>query len=545
MESFDVVLYYTRSHWLLSGLIPIFLYFFSSAIYNIYFSPLSKIPGPFLAKISVLPGWYHVFAKDRHLWITQCHQIYGDTFRCEPNTVVFNSHTSYDSIYNNRANVRKAKFYEAWSRNERGINTFTATDRAVHDKKRKISIQAFSERSVQAAEEFVIKHVDRWCDMILDGDNGDWSTPRNMADWCDYLTFDILGDLCFGRSFESLQPEGKQAREQLHTINKYMAYMWPITKSPFLSLWVWLKPRGLDTILEWVAPPEIKGYYQLVEQSVLDRTKLEEKLQSESTDEKQMRKDIFHYLFQSKDPNTGKPSYSPDELNAEAHMFIIAGSDTTASVLSAIFFYLVRYPQACSRLTTELRTKFQSANDIKWGPSLLSCDYLRACLNEAMRMFPPGASELPRVVLRGGCTVEGTFYPEGTILGASIWALNYNEKYFPDSHKYRPERWLANEKDGFTAEQAASAHAAFFPFSQGPYACMGKNLAWRELYVAVGRLLYRMDMRLPPGIDVGGGSPKLGWGRRNKDEYLLHDSYLALRHGPVLQFKPAGNGIKG
>ena len=144
--------------------------------------------------------------------------------------MVFNSPTAHSSIYSNQANVKKGRFYEAWTRNEREINTFTAVDRAVHTKKKRISAQAFSDRSIQAAEEFVIKHVDRWCDMMHDGDDGGWSTPRNMAEWCDYLTFDILGDLCFGRSFESTQSEGKQAREQLHSINKYMAFMYPVRR---------------------------------------------------------------------------------------------------------------------------------------------------------------------------------------------------------------------------------------------------------------------------------------------------------------------------
>ncbi|KAL8822413.1 MAG: hypothetical protein Q9191_006853, partial [Dirinaria sp. TL-2023a] len=506
MESANLILCYLRSHWLVSGLLLIFLY--------------NGVLIPF----------------------DSCSAQAGDTFRCEPNSVVFNSPTAYNAIYNSRANVKKSIFYEAWSRNEREINTFVAVDRAVHDKKRRVSALAFSDRSIQAAEEFIIEHVDRWCDMMLDGDNEGWSAPRNMAHWCDYLTFDILGDLCFGRSFESTRPEGKQARELLHTINKYMAYMWPIAKSPFVGLWVWLKPRGLDTMLEWISPPEIKRYYHLVEESVSNRTALEEKLQNESTDESHMRKDIFHYLFQSKDPDTGKPSYSLDELHAEAHMFIVAGSDTTAAVLSALFFYLMHYPEAYSKVTAELRTNFHSADDIRGSTSLNSCDYLRACLNEAMRMFPPGASELPRVVLPGGCAVDGFIYPEGTALGISSWALNYNERYFPDSHKYRPERWTVNGngKDGFTADQVASAQSAFFPFSQGPYACLGKNLAWRELTIAAGRLLHRMNMRLPPGIDVGGGSPGLGWGREDKNQYLLRDAYIAIRDGPLLQFKPAG-----
>lgn len=37
------------------------------------------------------------------------------------------------------------------------------------------------------------------------GEKGQWSVAQNMADWCNYLTFDVMGDLCFGKAFEMLE----------------------------------------------------------------------------------------------------------------------------------------------------------------------------------------------------------------------------------------------------------------------------------------------------------------------------------------------------
>lgn len=51
--------------------------FLGSAIYNLYFSPLAKYPGPFFAKISSWPNFYHTLGGDRHIWLWRCHQIYG------------------------------------------------------------------------------------------------------------------------------------------------------------------------------------------------------------------------------------------------------------------------------------------------------------------------------------------------------------------------------------------------------------------------------------------------------------------------------------
>ena len=53
-----------------------------------------------------------------------------------------------------------------------------------------------------------------------------------------------------------------------------------------------------------------------------------------------MRKDMFHYLYQAKDPETGQPAYSRDELLAEASLLTIAGSDTTLTSLCGFFFYI-------------------------------------------------------------------------------------------------------------------------------------------------------------------------------------------------------------
>lgn len=51
--------------------------FLLHAAYNLFFSPLASVPGPFFAKVSGLPSYYHALRGDRHVWIWQCHQIYG------------------------------------------------------------------------------------------------------------------------------------------------------------------------------------------------------------------------------------------------------------------------------------------------------------------------------------------------------------------------------------------------------------------------------------------------------------------------------------
>lgn len=303
-----------------------------------------------------------------------------------------------------------------------------------------------------------------------------------------------------------------------------------------LNAILWLKPRGLNRILAWLAPKEIRLYYAFLNQQVTERSELETTMQKSGQDQ-HIRKDMFHYLFQAKDAETGQPAYSRRELLAAANLFVIAGSDTTSTTLSGFFFYITHYPRVYAKLIKHIRTTFASIDEIVEGRKLSSCQYLRACLDEAMRMTPGGPSELARVVLSGGFQIDGDFFPEGSCVGSSGWTNSFNEQNYDDCNIYRPERWIVDEKNGVTAENVASIKACFHPFSTGPGSCVGQNLAILEMLLVIARTLYRMDVRAAPGFTLGEGNAKLGWGRRNKNIFQLEDAYISLRHGPMLEFR--------
>lgn len=136
-----------------------------------------------------------------------------------------------------------------------------------------------------------------------------------------------------------------------------------------------------------------------------------------------VRKDMFHFLFRAKDPETGGSGYTEKELREESDLLIIGGSDTTSTVFAAMFFYLARNPKVYERLTGEIREKFNSADDIRSGTRLSSCRYLRAFINEAMRMNPPIGAELDREALPGGITIDGHYVQEGTKVGVASFSF--------------------------------------------------------------------------------------------------------------------------
>lgn len=103
-------------------------------------------------------------------------------------------------------------------------------DKIAHARKRRVLNSAFSEKAIRSAETFVVKHVDRWTEVIVDGNDGkEWTAPQNMSNLADYLVFDIMGDLCFGQSFDLKEVGENQFRHMPHTIAEFMQFMYPVS----------------------------------------------------------------------------------------------------------------------------------------------------------------------------------------------------------------------------------------------------------------------------------------------------------------------------
>ncbi|KAH8672591.1 benzoate 4-monooxygenase cytochrome-like protein P450 [Tricladium varicosporioides] len=514
-----------------------FCQFFASAIYNLYFSPLSKFPGPFFAKISRLPSFYHSLTGYRHVWIRKCHQKYGEVFRFAPNGVLFNSESAFRTIHGHKSNVRKSDFYVTWRRNSRALNSGNTVDPAHHARKRRVVNTALSDLSVRSAEPFIIKHVDRLCEVLtLENQDGNWSEPKNATQFADCLFLDLMGDLCFGKSFEIKEPAENPLKDIPEQMSGYMTFLYVLGQLPGLGIFCWLKPRGLDALMEYCAPPAVRRMFKFIDENLAERIELEKRISKVESGSNEARKDIFHYVSHAKDPQTGTP-YSKDELFAECGLYIVAGSGTSAVVLSAFFFYVTRNAEVQRKLLQEICRTFASVDEIRGGAKLFSCKYLRACIDEIIRISPPGSSELPRVVLPGGIEVDGNFFPEGTNIGVTPSSLSLKESTYGDPLRFRPERWIVDEQNGVTAADVSRIQSAFMPFSLGPTNCAGQKLAITELMIMIARIMYQLEVRAVPGDTLGEAGPGMGFEGVRKDFYEFRDAYMTQRDGPMVQFR--------
>ncbi len=242
-------------------------------------------------------------------------------------------------------------------------------------------------------------------------------------------------------------------------------------------------------------------------------------------------KDLFSHLLRAKDPDTGL-GYTEDELVAEAGILIVGGSGTTATSLTSTIFYLMHFPQALERLQEEIHTHFNDVEEIRIGARLASCQFLFACIDEAMRLSPAIGAMLPREILQGGLTVDDNHFPAGTDIGVPGYSIHHNEAYFPDPFSFKPERWLSSIDPALSR-----ARSAFCAFGVGRTSCVGKYLAYQEMGIILARMVWLFDMRLQPGSMLGEGHEGLGEGRLRKREFQLYDKFVSTHKGPLVQFR--------
>lgn len=205
--------------------------------------------------------------------------------------------------------------------------------------------------------------------------------------------------------------------------------------------------------------------------------------------------------------------------------------------MAGCFFYLSRHPGICAKVSAKVRRAFPSADDIRIGQRLTSCVYLRACIDESLRMSPPVGGALWREACAGGVNINGRMIPKGYDVGVGIYAIQHNPVYYPDPFRYNPERWVVSETN--SQESVDLARSAFSAFSMGPVGCVGKNLAYMELMVTMARVLWTVDMKDMTATEPE--VPKAKYLSGYKDhfafEYLLRDRFTSWKDGPMVSFR--------
>ncbi|KAL2822604.1 benzoate 4-monooxygenase cytochrome P450 [Aspergillus granulosus] len=467
-----------------------------NAIHNLYYHPLARFPGPKLAAISNGPYCAWFLSGRQPYKLLDLHRKYGPVVRTAPNELSFNTAQSWRDIYGFRQGHKtfiKSDFYDGGSFADRVHSIVSERDPVEHGVMRRYLAHAFSDHSLTEQEPLIARTIDRFMEQTgIKGAEG-----FDIGKGFEMMTFDIIGDLAFGETFrgvETFEPHpwisitlGALTQGALADVFK----RFPTVGTMVKLMW----PRKLQTLTEQTRQNEELAI-KLVQRRIQRQTN---------------RKDFLTRILEQRDPD----QVSDLQLAAHASDFVLAGSETTATALSCIMYHLLRNPKVLSRLQSECRMAFTSYDQIS-ASSTLPLKYLHAVILEGLRIYPPLPFALPRVVPKGGDTVDGHFLPEGVIVSTNPLASSLDPANFEQPYAFRPERWMGkNERDILEASQ---------PFSLGPRGCLGRHLGWMELRTTLSKFLFQYDFEL---LDN-----ELDWHRDSRMHTLWQKPLLHVRAIP-------------
>ncbi|KAF7596258.1 hypothetical protein BBP40_002402 [Aspergillus hancockii] len=448
-----------------AGLLTGLLYFIGGAIYNVFFHPLSKFPGPVLHSISRIPYSYKCLRGTLPFDMLDLHERYGDIVRVAPDELAVAHPNAWKDIMGYGAKEMEKAMYFFKPIESSPANLVNETGDAAKRLRRHLA-PCFSEKAMRDQQPLIKKYVDVFIDKLHEMSAA--GTTVNLSEWYNYCTFDIIGDLAFGEPFGYL--ESSASRTWFKTI---------------------FSANHFTQILQALAfYPIVKGIIV----ALLSRSSKEAfEEQQRQAKEKMMRRmevghprpDLIERLIQKKD----ELNLSLDNLVSNGESLIIGGSETTATTLSGVTYYLLTNPHALEKITQEVRSTFKSESDIDLV-SVGKLTYTFACLDEGMRLYPPVAPGLPRVVPEGGATVLGQFVPGNTYIAIHQWPLYRRKKFFVDAEKFYPERFMGDPRF------ADDLTSAFQPFHIGPRDCIGRTLAYGEMRLILARLLFNFDITI-------------------------------------------------
>ncbi|KAI0593477.1 cytochrome P450 [Biscogniauxia sp. FL1348] len=436
----------------------------SILVYRGFFHRLNKakFPGPWWARYTKIWHIWETRDSRNHLYLHRLYQRYGDVVRTGPAEVTIFLPESHEAVGGRQSECIKSEFYDLlWP--EKAL--FAARNKAVHAKRRKDWQYGFSPSAVEHHERKALKWIDE-LDKQLERKANDGSVV-DATDFFLWFTFDIMGDFTFSKSFGML--ESQQWHNIIAKTRNARTLLGPLAPTP------WLLHIGLNILprVLWV-----KDWYDSVEWCQAQMVeRLSKGAQSEVPD-------LTSFFMENNKGDKADPWLRGDSLLA-----ILAGSEPTAQILTAIFHELSMHPEHIDKIRQELADI--CITDIK---ALATLPHLNAVIQEAMRLHPNLLTGGSRKTTENGVKIGNVYIPPHITVITPHYTIARREDCFDQGTRFIPERWT-------TSPQMVRNSMAHIPFSIGQYNCIGQHLAWRIMRHTIARVVWKYNFYLAPGSD--------------------------------------------
>jgi len=192
--------------------------------------------------------------------------------------------------------------------------------------------------------------------------------------------------------------------------------------------------------------------------------------------------DFLSMLMATTDKDTGQPM-SEKELLDEVMTLIVAGHETTASVLNFAWLLIAQHPEVEQQMLAEVQ---QLGGQVPTFEQLSQIPYTKQVIEETMRLYPPGWMLTRRAIADDQL---GQYFVEaGTDIFLIPYMIHRNPAHWPNPERFNPDRFAAgNDKQRHKF--------AYFPFAAGPRQCIGDFFSLVEMQLHLAYLLQHFSPR--------------------------------------------------
>ncbi|KAI8050856.1 cytochrome P450 [Syncephalis plumigaleata] len=456
MTSTNLVSLLTSAPWWRIGALATLLYIIDRIIKYEFTNPLRKLPGPRSSIVAIFNITFRrMFIKDPYM-VVAIHKKYGPIVRTGPTTVWISDIHMVRKIQGSHQ-YGKSEIFDAFKLV--GDNLFATRNVEYHKMQKRLMLPAFSPSALDKLEPMIYDSgVTRLIERV--GKRADAGEYVDLMQLLNYMTFDVIGEVAFGRSFNLL------AESDDHV--SIVEWMNATISLGFRKL---LMGRLFHTSLSYEKARLTDELLKFAKDTIENRRK------SGNTD----RMDTLQQLINAVDDETGA-TMSDQDLISQAIILMIAGTDTTALTITWTMHLLIEHPECMERLRDEIATIYPDISVNATHDAVQSLPYLDAVIRESLRLRAIVPFGMSRTIPKDGITLGGHFLPATTV-SSSLNAIHYNEKVYPEPELFKPDRWFT------TPEKLNEMKHHFIPFSIGPRACIGRSLAWMEIRLAVVELV--------------------------------------------------------
>ncbi|KIX04787.1 uncharacterized protein Z518_05658 [Rhinocladiella mackenziei CBS 650.93] len=471
----------------------------------------------FWSGISDLPFIFEAHKGFRSNTLLQAHKR-TPVVRIGPNSLSFSSPAAIKDIYGHNTPCSKDVFYSELAGTH--YHLADVVDKAEHARKRKMLSSAYAIKNLEGWEHKVadmtnrlVKAFDARCtgplpqgvcppEQDLTVDYRMWTNLFTVAAIANIGLSEDLGFLDRGDDLIASEAADGTIKE-VHFRECLHATAW--AQSNLVWSYPWYKT--LVKISKFLSPTYREKWRLNVDWDGIVRNRATKRLARYQGGEK--LDDFFTAIMQDK---TGIPNNLEwGEIVAEVSIMMNAGSDTTAIAMNNALFLLLKNPPCLEKLREELDTVLDEDEVVAPYDKVRHLPYLRACLDESMRLLPPTTFGLPRRTPPEGAPIAGEYVAGNTSVSMSSYVVHRDESIFPDAGTYKPERWLG--------DAGKELQPYFIAFSAGARGCIGRNISYLEQTVVLATLVHRFEFALP--------SPQ--WEPTRRENFNLSPSPMPLK----------------